>query len=57
MILLARRFVRNESGAVAYEFTLIAALVSAAILASALALGVKLDTVHETLAGRTASPT
>jgi Flp pilus assembly pilin Flp len=56
MGVLTRRFLRSEGGAAAYEFTLIAALVSAAILASVIALGVKLDTAHERLAGIAASP-
>jgi Flp pilus assembly pilin Flp len=56
MGVLMRQFLRNESGAAVYEFTLIAALVSAAILASVIALGVKLDTAHGILLGKAASP-
>ena len=56
MGVLIRQFLRCESGAAVYEFTLIAALVSAAILASIIALGVKLDTAHGVLAEKAASP-
>jgi Flp pilus assembly pilin Flp len=56
MGVLIRQFLRCESGAAVYEFTLIAALVSAAILASIIALGVKLDTAHDVLGEKAASP-
>ena len=56
MIILLTRFLRSQEGAAAYEFTLIAALVSAAILATVIALGVKLDATHQTLSGRAGYP-
>jgi pilus assembly protein Flp/PilA len=45
-----KRFLRDESGATAIEYTLIATLISVAIIVGALALGTKLNTVFNSIA-------
>ena len=55
-VLIRRAFCGAESGAAVYEFTLIAALVSAAILATVIALGVKLEARTRRSLERRASP-
>jgi len=44
------RFARNESGATAIEYALIASLVSVAIVAGAMALGSALDSSYQSVA-------
>ncbi len=50
MIKLIKRFQKNESGATAIEYGLIAALVGVAIIAGAGALGTKLNTTFNAVA-------
>ena len=49
---LVARFVKNESGATAIEYGLIAALISVAIIGGATALGTGVDTTFDTIAGK-----
>ena len=44
MMLFAKRFIKNESGATAVEYGLIAALIGVVIIAGAGALGTALNT-------------
>ncbi len=46
---MIKRFVRDESGATAIEYGLIAALIAVAIIAGASALGSQLDTTFTNL--------
>lgn len=46
---LLRKFVRDESGATAIEYGLIASLIAVAIIAGATALGTALNTTFNTL--------
>lgn len=46
------RFVRDESGATAIEYGLIAALISVALITGATTLGSALNTQFNTLAGK-----
>lgn len=46
-----KQFIRNESGATAIEYGLIAALVSVAIIAALTTLGTKLSTEFTNIAG------
>lgn len=48
---LLARFAKNESGATAIEYGLIATLVTVAIIGGATALGTKLNTTFQTLSG------
>ncbi len=48
---LVARFVKNESGATAIEYGLIAALISVAIISGATAIGTGLDTTLTTISG------
>lgn len=50
MAKLFARFVKNESGATAIEYGLIAALIAVAIMAGAGALGTSLNTKFNTIA-------
>ena len=45
------RFVKDESGATAIEYGLIAALIAVAIIAGVRALGTNLDTTFDNLSG------
>ena len=49
MSLLVKRFLKDESGATAIEYGLIAALISVALIAGAGALGNQLGTTFNTL--------
>jgi len=42
---MLKKFLKNESGATAVEYGLIAALISVALIAGAKAIGVNLDTI------------
>ncbi|MDF1634283.1 Flp family type IVb pilin [Mycoplana sp. MJR14] len=46
------RFLKDESGATAIEYGLIAALISVAIITAATTLGDNLSTTFDTIAGR-----
>jgi len=48
---LVARFMKNESGATAIEYGLIAALISVAIIGGASAVGTNLNTGFTTIAG------
>jgi pilus assembly protein Flp/PilA len=48
---LVFRFVKNESGATAIEYGLIAALIAVAIIASVTAVGTSLSTTFTNVAG------
>lgn len=48
---LLRRFIRNESGATAIEYGMVAALVAVAIIASLRLVGSKLGTKFATISG------
>lgn len=52
MTKLIARFVKDESGATAIEYGLIAALISVALITGATALGGSLDTQFKDLAGK-----
>ncbi|KQQ79534.1 Flp family type IVb pilin [Aureimonas sp. Leaf324] len=52
MFKLIRRFRKNESGATAIEYGLIAALVGVAIITGATTLGTKLGTTFSNIAGK-----
>lgn len=54
---LVKNFVKNESGATAIEYGLIAALISVAIIGGATALGTGLDTLFDTLEKKLEAPT
>jgi pilus assembly protein Flp/PilA len=49
---LVARFVKNESGATAIEYGLIAALISVAIIGGASALGTSLNTLFTNIDGQ-----
>ncbi|MCP4074341.1 MAG: Flp family type IVb pilin [Hyphomicrobiales bacterium] len=49
---LVARFVKNESGATAIEYGLIAALISVAIIGGATALGTGLNTLFTNIDGQ-----
>jgi len=49
---LVSRFVKDESGATAVEYGLIATLIGVAIIAGATLLGSKLDTTFSAIAGK-----
>ena len=49
---LVARFVKNESGATAIEYGLIAALISVAIIGGATALGTSIDTTFDKIEGK-----
>ncbi|MCP4182086.1 MAG: Flp family type IVb pilin [Hyphomicrobiales bacterium] len=49
---LVTRFVKNESGATAIEYGLIAALISVAIIGGAAALGTGLNTLFSDIGGQ-----
>ena len=55
MMLFAKRFIKNESGATAVEYGLIAALIGVVLIAGAGALGnalnAKFNTISTTVAG------
>ncbi|NWJ24543.1 Flp family type IVb pilin [Rhizobium sp. RM] len=51
------RFLKDESGATAIEYGLIAALISVAIIGGASTLGTKLNTVFSNLGSRMAANT
>ena len=53
---LVTSFVKNESGATAIEYGLIAALISVAIIGGATALGTGLDTLFDTLEKKLEAP-
>jgi pilus assembly protein Flp/PilA len=50
------RFKKNESGATAIEYGLIAALIAVAIIAGASYLGTSLNTQFTTIGGKVANP-
>jgi pilus assembly protein Flp/PilA len=50
VIILLERFARDESGATAIEYTLIATLISAAIIVGAIALGDRLGATFNSFA-------
>ena len=49
---LINRFAKDESGATAIEYGLIATLIGVAIIAGATALGTKLNTVFNSISGK-----
>lgn len=49
---LVSRFVKNESGATAIEYGLIAALISVAIIGGATALGTSINSTFTTVSGK-----
>jgi pilus assembly protein Flp/PilA len=49
---LISRFLRDEAGATAIEYGLIAAGISVAIIATVASLGSKLNTTFETISGK-----
>ena len=49
---LVSRFIKDESGATAIEYGLIAALIAVAIIVGATTLGTKLDAQFTTIAGK-----
>jgi len=49
---LVARFVKNESGATAIEYGLIATLISVAIITGATSLGTSLNATFDTLSGQ-----
>ena len=51
------RFVKDESGATAIEYGLIAALIAVAIIGGATALGGQLNTMFGDLGNKVANPT
>lgn len=51
MIHLAKRFVRDESGATAIEYGLIAALIAVVIITAVTAVGTNLSGTFNTVAG------
>lgn len=51
------RFLKNESGATAIEYGLIAALIALTIIVGAGSLGNALNNQFETIAGKVADPT
>lgn len=53
---LLARFVKNESGATAIEYGLIASLISVVIISGASALGTSLDATFDGLAGSMTAP-
>jgi pilus assembly protein Flp/PilA len=54
---LITRFAKDESGATAIEYGLIATLIGVAIIAGATALGTKLNDVFNGIAGKLTTPT
>lgn len=52
MSLLIKRFLKDESGATAIEYGLIAALISVALIAGASALGNQIGATFNTLEGQ-----
>jgi pilus assembly protein Flp/PilA len=55
MMLFAKRFIKNESGATAVEYGLIAALIGVVIIAGAGALGTALNAKFNTISTTVAS--
>ena len=53
---LITRFAKDESGATAIEYGLIATLIGVAIIAGATALGTKLNAVFNGIAGKLKTP-
>ncbi len=53
---LFARFVKDESGATAIEYTLIAALIALAIISGATMLGDNINAKFEEIAGKVADP-
>ena len=49
---LVSKFLKDESGATAIEYGLIAALISVAIIAGATSLGSNINTTFETISGK-----
>lgn len=49
---LLARFAKDQSGATAIEYGLIATLIAIALIGGATALGIKINTSFETLSGR-----
>jgi len=49
---LVTRFIKDESGATAIEYGLIAALIAVALIAGATALGTALDSKFQDLSGK-----
>lgn len=56
MISLMKRFARDDSGATAIEYGLIAALISVALIAGATTLGTKLNATFEGIGGKLNTP-
>lgn len=56
MITLFQRFAKDESGATAIEYGLIAALISVALIAGATTLGTKLNATFEGIGGKLTTP-
>ncbi len=56
MTKLFARFMKDESGATAIEYGLIAALISVALITGATALGSQLDSTFKDLAGKLKDP-
>ncbi len=57
MMSLLNRFARNESGATAIEYGLIATLIGVAIIVGAGALGTKLNAVFNGIQAKLVTPT
>jgi len=57
MLNLVNRFAKDESGATAIEYGLIATLIAVAIIAGASALGTKLNAVFNGLSTKLTTPT
>ncbi len=53
---LVKRFLKDESGATAIEYGLIAALIAVVIIAGAGLLGQNLDTIFSTIANTLVAP-
>jgi pilus assembly protein Flp/PilA len=56
MTKLIRKFLRNEQGATAIEYGLIASLIGVAIIAGATALGTSLNSTFQGIAGNINGP-
>lgn len=54
--MILRKFLRDESGATAIEYGLIAACISIAIITAATSLGSKLDETFEHISGKLGAP-
>jgi pilus assembly protein Flp/PilA len=57
LVQLVSSFMRDEDGAAAIEYGLIAALIAVAIIVGAKALGLNLNALFQSLAGCMAAPT